>query len=134
MNRVRNCLDRAVEVCGWRFLPKSTYAIDPSGRKTDHIPAVVAFSAQAKRLADLGLLHIDGYSVVLKPVLVQPPTPPAHVEAVEPVAETPEVPVEETPVEEAPVEAVHEEDVEEGSDEPGEGVTVEPGRKKRKRR
>lgn len=61
MNKVTNLTTRNVEVIGWRFLPSSTYAIDPVGNKTDHIPTHVAFSSVAKRLANMGVLEIDGY-------------------------------------------------------------------------
>ena len=62
MNKVLNCTGNGVEVLGWRFLPNSYYAMSPDGRRTDHIPASVAFSSQAKRLADLGFLEIAGYA------------------------------------------------------------------------
>jgi len=64
MIKVLNCTSNGVEVLGWRFLPTSHYAMSPDGRKTDHIPSTVAFSSQAKRLADLGFLEIDGYTPI----------------------------------------------------------------------
>lgn len=127
MNRVRNCTDRGIEVLGWRFLPKSTYAISPGGQKTDHIPAVVAFSQQAKRLADLMLLEIDGYTPAApKSVPVQPPAAPVQIVEVE----LPPVPAFVV----IDMGDSLEDETEEGSEEPVDGGTVEPGRKRRKRR
>jgi hypothetical protein len=87
MPKVFNNSDRGVEALGWRFLPKSAYAIDPKGNKTDHIPANVAYSSQAKRLMDQGLLTIEGLKMpvaaVAAPAVVAPPAAPVREERVD---------------------------------------------------
>jgi hypothetical protein len=123
MDKIFNCTDQGVELLGWRFLPNSPYAINPQGKKTDHIPDAIAFSPQAKRLAAQGLLRIRGDSV--PPVqLISPPAAPVQPEQVA-------VTVEE-PVAVEPSDTVDE--AEEGSDGGTAGDSVETGFRKRKRR
>lgn len=60
-----------INILGWRVLPLSKGVLDPSGRAQEEMPAEVAYSEQAKRLADLGVLTIEGY--------VRPAIPPRDV-------------------------------------------------------
>ena len=66
MPKVTNNSSSGVEAHGWRFLPNSTYALDPQGKRTDHIPPSVVYSPQVRRLVDLGLLTVEGLAVQKK--------------------------------------------------------------------
>lgn len=61
MVKVMNLTARGVPFLGWRVLPNGSDLTDPNGQKQTSMPADVAYSAQAKRLADQGLIAIDGY-------------------------------------------------------------------------
>ena len=54
-----------VSVQRWRFLPDGS-ALTPKGQKADRIPDDVAYSPAAKRLADQGILAIEGYTPATK--------------------------------------------------------------------
>ena len=58
---VKNLTNRGVSLLRWRILPNGTKAIDPSGNLANSLPAEVAYSDQAKRLADQDILEIEGY-------------------------------------------------------------------------
>jgi hypothetical protein len=91
MPKVFNNSDRGVEAIGWRFLPKSFYAMDPKGNKTDHIPVTVAYSPQVKRLVEQGLLAVEGLrSPVAAPAVVAPPAAPVKEEHVDETSKEPD--------------------------------------------
>lgn len=62
MPKVFNPREEGVNILRWRLLPKSRIFIDPSGRLVEDVPSYVAYSPQAKALADQGLLRIEGYT------------------------------------------------------------------------
>jgi len=62
MPKVSNIAGRTVEMLGWKVLSDGR-VIDPRGEIQDDLPDRVAFSNQAKHLADLNLITIQGYKV-----------------------------------------------------------------------
>lgn len=62
MAKVRNLTGRSVPLLRWRILPNSDQALNPAGEVVDYVPDVVSYSPQAKRLADQGILWIQGYT------------------------------------------------------------------------
>ena len=50
-----------VSVMRWRFLPDGR-VLDPKGKLKSIVPAEVAYSAAAKRMARTGILDIEGYA------------------------------------------------------------------------
>ena len=70
MARVTNLRSEGITLLRWRVLPKSFVWIDPQGRQLTDVPPYVAYSVQAKALADRGFLNIEGYT----PSTDKPPT------------------------------------------------------------
>jgi len=70
MAKVTNLTDRGVLLLRWRILPKNQGGVmDPSGNRVESVPADVAYSPQAKRLANKGILKIEGYGIKSPPVV-----------------------------------------------------------------
>jgi len=67
MVKVTNKTDRVVELVRWKVRPNSSDLLDAGGYPQTLMPDDLAFSTAAKRLADQGLLHIEGYSRVRVP-------------------------------------------------------------------
>jgi len=82
MPKVKNLTDKTVPIQHWKLLPDGR-ALDPRGNVKAVLPDDVAYSAAAKRLADQGVLDIEGY-VVKK--TAPPPSPAAVLPTVPPVA------------------------------------------------
>lgn len=78
MPRVTCKGEMGVNILGWRVLPLSKGVLDPNGRAQEEMPTEIAYSEQAKRLADLDVLSIEGY--------VGPAMPPQDVPTI-PVSE-----------------------------------------------
>lgn len=66
VTKVINTAGRTVGLLGWRVLPDSR-VVGPRGEVTDDLPTDVAYSSQAKHLADLGLVIIRGYTAATAP-------------------------------------------------------------------
>lgn len=62
MAKVENLTDRGVPLLRWRILPKGVKALNPRGDIVECVPDSVAYSDAAKRLADSGVLWVEGYS------------------------------------------------------------------------
>lgn len=60
MPKVKNLTKETVHVQRWKFLPDGR-VMDPRGNLKGAVPDDVAYSAAAKRLADQGVLDIEGY-------------------------------------------------------------------------
>jgi hypothetical protein len=67
-------------VMRWRFLPDGR-VLDPHGRVKAQVPDDVAYSPAAKRMADKGILDIEGYVVPKKKKAT--PSPPVMTSAKE---------------------------------------------------
>lgn len=65
MAKVTNVSSKTVSVLRWKLLPDGR-VISPMGELTSDVPDKVAYSQQAKHLADQGILSIEGYSKVVK--------------------------------------------------------------------
>ena len=65
MAKVTNVSSKTVSVLRWKFLPDGRI-ISPMGEFTSDIPDKIAYSPQAKHLADQGILFINGYSRAVK--------------------------------------------------------------------
>lgn len=76
MPKVKNLSDKTVLVQHWKFLPDGR-VMDPRGNLKGVVPDGVTYSAAAKRLADQGVLDIEGY----RPKPVVPVDPPPKMEA-----------------------------------------------------
>jgi len=63
MVKVTNKTGRVVPLARWKVLPNSSKLLDARGHHQDAMPEEIAFSSTAKRLADAGLLSIEGYSL-----------------------------------------------------------------------
>lgn len=62
MPRVDNITPEGLTLMRWRSLPNSCVWVDPQGRQMRDVPAHIAYSDQAKALADRQVLRIEGYS------------------------------------------------------------------------
>lgn len=62
MPKVRNDSGRVIPLLRWKILPDSR-VISPLGEIKTEFPADMAYSPQAKRLADQKLITIEGYMV-----------------------------------------------------------------------
>jgi len=60
MAKMKNLTDTTVSVQRWKFLPDGR-CLDPRGNVKNVVPDDVAYGAAAKRLADQGVLDIEGY-------------------------------------------------------------------------
>jgi hypothetical protein len=72
--KVINVVGRTVELLRWKLLPDNR-VISPRGVLADELPHDVAYSHQAKHLADQGLITIQGYTLVQAPEVEAPPEP-----------------------------------------------------------
>jgi hypothetical protein len=78
VTKVINTAGRTVELLGWKILSDSR-VVGPRGEVMDDLPTDVAYSNQAKHLADLGLVTIRGYTAETapkKPVASEAPVIP----------------------------------------------------------
>lgn len=62
MPKVENLTSVGVSLANWRILPNGGEVISPTGQRGTSLPADVAFSPRAKRMADQGLIAIEGYT------------------------------------------------------------------------
>lgn len=62
MAKLSNLTGQTVELLGWRILPFSGRYLDRLYRSHRDIPDDIAYSDQAKHLADQGILEIEGYT------------------------------------------------------------------------
>jgi hypothetical protein len=76
MPKVWNLTKKGVPLLRWRVLPDNR-VLDPQGRIHDQLPDDVGYSAQAKRLCELGVLNIEGVSWFPEPEKAKkaPPAP-----------------------------------------------------------
>lgn len=89
MPRVRNDTGRAIPLLRWTIAPDG-WVLDPHGVVKDGLPDDIAYSPQAKRLADKKFIAIHGYVVDgQEPITADPAQAPAP----EPVAQQSEDPV-----------------------------------------
>jgi hypothetical protein len=63
MAKVINPSEEGISILRWRLLPKSHIFVDPKGRLVEDAPPYIAYSPQAKALADQGIISIEGYTV-----------------------------------------------------------------------
>lgn len=80
MPKVKNLTKKTIPVQRWKFLPDGR-VMDPRGNLKGAVPDDVAYSAAAKRLADQGVLDIEGYRPKKPDVKVGPPPAAPKVEA-----------------------------------------------------
>lgn len=66
MPEVINKSGRTVALLGWKVLPDSR-VVSPRGELKEGLPSDIAYSDQAKHLADQGLITIQGYAPVRGP-------------------------------------------------------------------
>lgn len=79
MAKVTNNTSRGVSFRGWRVLPNSGKIVDRMGHVRDTMPDHDAYCPLAKRLADDGILTLEGYtprSKIKKVAIVAPTKDP----------------------------------------------------------
>jgi hypothetical protein len=86
MARIANLTQMTIKLLNWRILGGSNKALNPQGKLVDWIPEEIAFSPQAKRLADQGFLRIEGYTPKKPKPSPDTPLPSATVEALKQAA------------------------------------------------
>lgn len=74
MPKVKNLSGTTVRIQHWQLLPDGKI-LDPRGVVKGAVPDDVAFSAAAKRLADQGVLDIEGYRSKAVPPKAAPVAP-----------------------------------------------------------
>ena len=79
MSKVRNESGRTVTILRWKILPDGR-VISPMGALVSELPDDVAYSSQAKHLADQNLLMIPGYTTLEGEAEVPPSVEPADVD------------------------------------------------------
>jgi len=62
MAKVTNLAPTSTILHRWISAPNSSTWIDMVGKSYEELPDDVGYSVEAKRLADLGILSIEGYS------------------------------------------------------------------------
>lgn len=75
MAKVTNLTPRHLEVLRWTILPMCSRMINPARQMVDTMPDELAYSDNLKRMADEGLLEIEGYVPESKRAPVRPPEP-----------------------------------------------------------
>lgn len=71
MPKVVNLSEEGITILRWRLLPRSRIFVDPQQRLVEDVPAYVAYSDQAKALANQGVIRIEGY----RPPTTETPPP-----------------------------------------------------------
>jgi len=85
MAKVKNLTNRHLEVLRWKILPLSGTMLSSSHHLVDDMPNELAYSDTMKRLADEGLVEIEGYT----PPANMPPPPAPKTEPVVPKVKKP---------------------------------------------
>lgn len=85
MAKVTNLTPRHLEVLRWTILPMGSRLINPARQMVDTMPDELAYSDNLKRLADEGVLEIEGYV----PEAKRPAPPAPKTEPVKPATKKP---------------------------------------------
>lgn len=67
MPTIKNCTNEAVQLLGWTLFPNSSKAVNNAGEVVEELSADIAYSEQAKYLANQALVMIDGYVPTIVP-------------------------------------------------------------------